>query len=83
MSGDRKPAVFLGGEGGTLPGEGTFSRDGKWLAFTEYSRGKREVYITSFPARQESGRFQWEAVVPHGGGGMAASCFFSEVTAPQ
>jgi Tol biopolymer transport system component len=49
--GDRKPAVFLSGEGGTLPGEGTFSHDGKWLAFTEYSRGKREVYITSFPGK--------------------------------
>ena len=56
VSGDRKPAVFLGGEGGTLPGEGTFSHDGKWLAFTEYSRGKREVYITSFPGK--TGRWQ-------------------------
>jgi eukaryotic-like serine/threonine-protein kinase len=56
ISGDRKPAVFLSGEGGTLPGEGTFSRDGKWLAFTEYSRGKREVYITSFPGK--TGKWQ-------------------------
>jgi len=56
MSGDRKPAVFLGGEGGTLPGEGAFSRDGKWLAFTEYSRGKRNVYITSFPGK--TGKWQ-------------------------
>jgi Tol biopolymer transport system component len=48
--------VFLGGEHGTLPGEGTFSPDGKWLAFTEYSAGKREVYITSFPGK--SGKWQ-------------------------
>ena len=56
MSGERKPAVFLSGEGGTLPGEGTFSHDGKWLAFTEYSAGKREVYITSFPSK--TGKWQ-------------------------
>jgi eukaryotic-like serine/threonine-protein kinase len=56
MSGERKPAVFLSGEGGTLPGEGTFSHDGKWLAFTEYSGGNREVYITSFPGK--SGKWQ-------------------------
>jgi eukaryotic-like serine/threonine-protein kinase len=56
VSGDRKPAVFLGGQDGTLPGEGTFSHDGKWLAFTEYSRGKRDVYITSFPGK--TGKWQ-------------------------
>jgi len=56
ISGERKPAVFLSGEGGTLPGEGTFSHDGKWLAFTEYSAGKREVYITSFPGK--TGKWQ-------------------------
>jgi len=56
VSGDRKPSVFLSGEGGTYPGEGTFSHDGKWLAFTEYSRGKRDVYITSFPGK--TGKWQ-------------------------
>jgi eukaryotic-like serine/threonine-protein kinase len=56
MSGERKPAVFLSGEAGTLPGEGTFSRDGKWLAFTEYAGGRREVYITSFPGK--TGKWQ-------------------------
>jgi eukaryotic-like serine/threonine-protein kinase len=56
VSGDRKPAVFLSGEGGTLPGEGTFSHDGKWLAFSEYSAGKREVYITPYPGR--TGKWQ-------------------------
>jgi WD40-like Beta Propeller Repeat len=43
-------------------GEGTFSPDGKWLAFTEYTAGKREVYITSFPAK--TGKWQ----VSMGGG---------------
>jgi len=62
MYGDRKPAVFLAGEGGTFPGQGTFSKDGKWLAFTEYSGGKREVYITSFPGK--TGKWQ----VSEGGG---------------
>ena len=56
VSGEHKPVVFLGGEGGTLPGEGTFSHDGNWLAFTEYSRGKRDVYITSFPGK--TGKWQ-------------------------
>jgi len=56
VSGDRKPTVFLSGDTGTFPGEGAFSRDGKWLAFTEYARGKREVYITSFPGR--TGKWQ-------------------------
>jgi len=64
MSGDRKPAVFLGGESGTVPGQGTFSHDGKWLAFTEYSGGKREVYITSFPGK--TGKWQVSA-----GGGQS------------
>ena len=59
ISGDRKPAVFLSGEGGTLPGEGTFSHDGKWLAFSEYSAGKREVYITSYPGK--TGKWQVSA----------------------
>ena len=59
MSGDRKPAVFLGGESGSYPGQGTFSRDGKWLAFSEYSGGKREVYITSFPGK--TGKWQVSA----------------------
>lgn len=56
VSGERKPVLFLGGEGGTQPGEGTFSRDGKWLVFTEYSAGKREVYITSYPGK--TGKWQ-------------------------
>jgi hypothetical protein len=51
------------GESGTVPGQGTFSRDGKWLAFTEYSTGKREVYITSFPGK--TGKWQVSAA---GGG---------------
>jgi eukaryotic-like serine/threonine-protein kinase len=62
-SGDRKPAVFLGGETGGFPGQGTFSRDGKWLAFTEYSGGRRDVYLTSFPGK--TGKWQVSA----GGGG--------------
>jgi len=61
-SGERRPSVFLGGEHGTLPGEGTFSHDGKWLAFTEYSAGKREVYITSFPSKTG----QWQVSVDGG-----------------
>src|SRR5215469_11713675 len=56
VSGARKSGVFLSGEGGILPGEGTFSHDGKWLAFTEYSRGKRDVFITSFPGK--TGKWQ-------------------------
>ena len=56
LFGERKPSVFLSGDAGTFPGEGTFSHDGKWLAFTEYTAGKREVYITSFPAK--TGKWQ-------------------------
>jgi Tol biopolymer transport system component len=63
LSGERKPAVFLGGETGGFPGQGTFSRDGKWLAFTEYSGGRRDVYLTSFPGK--TGKWQVSA----GGGG--------------
>lgn len=62
-AGDRKRAVFLGGETGGFPGQGTFSRDGKWLAFTEYSGGRRDVYLTSFPGK--IGKWQVSA----GGGG--------------
>ena len=61
-SGERKPEVFLGGDTGIFPGEGTFSRDGKWLAFTEYTGGKREVYVTPFPGK--TGKWQ----VSSGGG---------------
>jgi Tol biopolymer transport system component len=56
MSGDRKPKVFIGGEAGTYPTEARFSPDGKWLAYTEYVSGKREVYITSFPGK--TGKWQ-------------------------
>jgi len=62
VAGDRKPVIFLGGDAGNFPGEGTFSRDGKWLAFTEYAAGNREVYITSFPGK--TGKWQ----VSSGGG---------------
>jgi len=56
MSGDRKSAVFLAGESGGFPGQGTFSRDGKWLAFTEYTGGRRDVFLTSFPGK--TGKWQ-------------------------
>jgi Tol biopolymer transport system component len=56
LFGERKTSAFLSGDSGTFPGEGMFSRDGKWLAFTEYSAGKREVYITSFPGK--TGKWQ-------------------------
>ena len=69
MLGGRTATVFLSGDAGVFPGEGTFSHDGKWLAFTEYTAGKREVYITSFPGKTgkwqvstEGGHYpQWRA----------------------
>ena len=56
LSGERKPFEFLGGESGTYPTEARFSPNGKWLAYVEYGSGKREVYITPFPGKMESGK---------------------------
>jgi len=49
-------AVFLGGEAGTLPGEGAFSRDGKWLAFAEYSTGKRRLALSGQGQKPKRGQ---------------------------
>jgi eukaryotic-like serine/threonine-protein kinase len=62
LFGERKPSVFIGGESGNFPGQGKFSPDGKWLAYTEYGQGRLEVFITPFPGK--TGKWQ----VSSGGG---------------
>jgi hypothetical protein len=45
--GDRKPFVFLQGDHNA--GEGRFSPDGRWMAYTSDESGRAEIYVTSFP----------------------------------
>ncbi len=47
MTGDRKPFAFL--QGASDERVGTFSPDGKWLAFISNESGRYELYVTSFP----------------------------------
>jgi eukaryotic-like serine/threonine-protein kinase len=53
-SGERKPYVFLQGDFNV--GEGRFSPDGRWLAYTSDESGRAEVYVTPFP----SGASKWQ-----------------------
>jgi eukaryotic-like serine/threonine-protein kinase len=46
--GERKPYAFL--QGGFAVGQGQFSPDGRWLAYSSAESGKVEVYVTPFPA---------------------------------
>jgi len=47
LSGDGKPYVFLQGDFNV--GDGHFSPDGKWLAYSSDESGRSEIYVTSFP----------------------------------
>ena len=58
--GERKPYVFLQGEFNV--GEGRFSPDGHWLAYTSDESGRAEVYVTPFP----SGASKWQVSVAGG-----------------
>lgn len=59
-SGDRKPYVLLQGDFNV--GEGRFSPDGRWLAYTSDESGRAEVYVTPFP----SGASKWQVSVAGG-----------------
>jgi len=48
MRGERKPVVFLRTEFGES--EGTFSPDGRWIAYTSDESGSSEVYVQAYPA---------------------------------
>jgi serine/threonine protein kinase/Tol biopolymer transport system component len=52
--GDRKPYVLLQGEFNV--GEGHFSPDGRWLAYTSDESGRAEIYVTPFPV----GSSKWQ-----------------------
>jgi len=45
--GERKPYVFLQGDHNA--GEGRFSPDGRWVAYTSDESGRAEIYVTPFP----------------------------------
>ena len=45
--GDGKPYLFLHGDFNV--GEGRFSPDGRWLAYSSDESGRAEVYVTPFP----------------------------------
>ena len=46
--GDRKPYAFLSGNFDV--GQGQFSPDGRWMAYSSNETGRSEVYVTPFPA---------------------------------
>ncbi len=54
LFGDRKPISFLRTE--FDEGQGQFSPDGRWMAYTSDESGRREVYVQPFPA--SSGKWQ-------------------------
>ncbi|HEV1995402.1 MAG TPA: protein kinase [Candidatus Acidoferrum sp.] len=58
--GERKPYIFL--QGDFNMGEGRFSPDGRWLAYTSDESGRAEVYVTPFP----SGASKWQVSVAGG-----------------
>jgi Tol biopolymer transport system component len=47
LFGERKPYAFL--QGGFNVGQGQFSPDGRWMAYSSDESGKPEVYVTRFP----------------------------------
>ena len=47
MTGERKPFAFL--QGPSDERAGTFSPDGKWLAYVSNESGRYELHVTSFP----------------------------------
>jgi Tol biopolymer transport system component len=47
IDGDRKPTPLVRGPYDV--GQGRFSPDGRWLAYTSLESGRPEVYVTSFP----------------------------------
>jgi Tol biopolymer transport system component/tRNA A-37 threonylcarbamoyl transferase component Bud32 len=60
LEGSRTPALFI-----HSPAEetgGTFSPDGRWMAYTSDESGRQETYVTSFP----EGKGKWQ--ISNGGG---------------
>jgi Tol biopolymer transport system component len=47
LFGDRKPVPFLRTE--FNEGQGQFSPDGRWMAYSSNESGRREVYVQAFP----------------------------------
>ena len=47
LAGDRKPAVFLATP--HIEAGGTFSPDGRWIAYESNVSGRNEVYVRPFP----------------------------------
>jgi serine/threonine protein kinase/Tol biopolymer transport system component len=58
--GERKPYSFL--QGSFNVGQGQFSPDGRWLAYSSDESGRPEVYVTPFPA----GGSKWQVSVAGG-----------------
>jgi eukaryotic-like serine/threonine-protein kinase len=48
--GDRKPYAFL--QGTFSVGQGQFSPDGRWMAYSSDESGRVEIYVTPFPDRR-------------------------------
>lgn len=63
LSGDKKPFLFLRTE--FAERDGSFSPNGKWIAYTSDESGKEEIYVQTFPA---SGA-KWQ--ISKGGGSRA------------
>lgn len=51
LEGDRKPVAYLKTD--FTEAQGRLSPDGRWMAYTSDESGRREVYVQSFPAREE------------------------------
>ena len=60
--GDRQPHIFLQSDSNV--GEGIFSPDGHWMAYSSDETGRSEIYVTPFPG----GGSKWQVSAAGGSG---------------
>ena len=53
LEGDRKPVLLLGTD--FIEGQGSFSPDGRWIAYTSNESGRPEIYVRPFISSGSSG----------------------------
>jgi len=75
LEGEKQPAPYVQTKFGEF--DGTFSPDGRWVAYTSDESGRREVYIQGFPERRGKWQVSAEGEFPPDGGRMGRNCIGS------